>query len=151
MEMTYHFNRFDGHCNGEYVDGFYGFLDKLNCEIESPGVVIVGPDESRFKDYICSMMKWRRSSLKPYPLVVLGGDDSCNHKARHNAVMELVDGGVKNVVMIYIQCFNGIDLDDISFLPISAQSPILQALALSEHPPTSDGLAYLVTIRERHE
>ena len=144
MEMFYRFNRYDNAAD------FYDFLDKLNCEIESPGVVIVGPDKSRFKDYIFSLMRWwigcRR---KPYPIVVLSGNDSCDHKARHNAVTEIVDRGAKNVVMVYVRCFEGIDLDDISFLPISAQGPILQALALSERPPTPDGLAYLVTISER--
>ncbi len=81
-------------------------------------------------------------------LTVMGGESSGNREARHQTVIALRDLGAKSVVGIYAK-YNPAWLGD---RKVSDDDPAnQQAWALLNHPPTSDGLDYLITIEEEKE
>ena len=122
------------------------FADRLKRGIENPGVLIVGPDFSA-KDLVQKLfVEWQQDSTREitmlYPVVILDGNRSCDHDERHRAVMELMNGGVKNVIVVYLYKDAERCADH-----ILNGSLYRQALALLENPPTEDGIYCLASVK----
>lgn len=81
-------------------------------------------------------------------LLVLDGDSSGQHEARHQTVAVLQNLGAKTIVGIYVK-FYPIWLGD---RKISDEEPTNeQAWRLLNHPPTADGLDYFIVVEEEKE
>jgi hypothetical protein len=104
-------------------------LEKIFDEVDSRGVLVFGVD-SPFKEKICNFIAYSRGDAFFFEIMVLDGRGSCNHAERHEAVMELKEKGVKDVVGVYVKSRSAKPLDN---------------------PPTVDGLTYLITISEEGE
>ncbi len=72
---------------------------------------------------------------------LLNGDESCDHKKRHEAVMDLKKMGMDKVVGIYAKV-NPPDSDPRE----DDEAWKRQARELLNNPPTPDGLAFLITL-----
>lgn len=145
-------------------------FDKIRTEMAQPvGIVLFGADcdlkDEVYMDCVEQIPNLAtgyggktgnialRGAKRPFAedrsvLVVLDGDSSSQHEARHQTVTALRDLGAKTVVGIYAK-FDPIWLG--SRRASDEDSTNTQAWALLNHPPTADGLDYFMIVEEEKE
>lgn len=117
--------------------GKWTLIDLIESMSPLPGILLFGVD-SGWKDDFCELFrKWRGRFLH---YIILNGEDSCSHNARHDAVEELKKAGVNSVVGVYIKIPDS--------YPDDSPELMRQKAILNSNPPTPDGLAFLFTIVE---
>ena len=99
---------------------------------------------SRIHDHLSAILG--SESLDLRFVLVLNGDESCDHKKRHESVMYLKKMGMDKVVGIYAKV-NPPDSDPRE----DEEAWKRQARELLNNPPTPDGLAFLITVSVEEE
>lgn len=113
-------------------------LETLVSNLDEPGILLFGID-----GIVKSNIHWylkRHKNLAKNRLIRLNSRDSCDHTARHNAVMQLRKNGATGIVGIYTKVPNVYEHD--------TPADIAYKELLKLNPPTPDGLTFFFTVTE---
>lgn len=129
-------------------------LNKIMFEIPQPvGIVVFGPDCPLKQETVDAMLEKARQvtesdKIDPHDMMryrfgrqgniisVLKNDASAIHGDRHEVISRLQQAGMKSVVGVYIKTNTELDDPD-------AEATRKQLMV---HPPTPDGIEYLITV-----